>query len=116
MMETMPDPANARLSGDRAGSASGPTFSAADVDTRLIDIGLLLGVLQQVDGTPASGTIGVNFDWFSSAPSELVQFPERAEPLLDLINRLLNELGGPEPIDPVGTPYFGQRNWYPIPY
>src|SRR5688572_15510728 len=95
----------------------GPTFSADAIDTRLVDIGLLIGVLQQMSGTPTSGTIGVNFSWFSTALQQLAQFPERAVPLLDLLNRLLAELGGPDPIDPAGsTGAAADRNWYPIPY
>jgi hypothetical protein len=105
------------------GGSSGPTFPADQVDTRLIDLGLLMGVLQQISGTPSSGTIGVDFSWFhtgSNPPTspllQLAQIPERAVPLLDLLNGLLLPLGGPDPIDPPDSAWSGKRNWYPITY
>lgn len=105
------------LAGAPASGGTGPTFSADAIDTRLVDIGLLIGVLQQLSGTPTAGTIGVNLSWFSTTLSELAKFPERAAPLLDLLNRLLAELGGPDPIDPAGSAgAAADRNWYPIPY
>ncbi len=115
-MPTATDAASSFAHGQ--GTFSLPSFDGADVDPRVIDLGLLLGLLTSPSETPTDDATSVNTGWFDSIPSELAQIPQRATPLLDLLQRLLGglESSPPQPGEPDGTTASPPRIWYNIPH
>lgn len=100
------------------GTFSLPSFDGSDLDPRVVDLGLLLGLLTSPSETPTDATTSVNTGWFDGIPGQLAQIPQRATPLIDLLQRLLGGLQSatPQPGEPDGTSVTPPRIWFNIPH
>jgi hypothetical protein len=86
-----------------AANFSLPSFTAGQLNCGIaLDLALCIGLLTQ-----NGDSYSINTDWFSDPGTELLDFPTRAEPLIDLVNQLFNE-AFPNPVTING------QNWYPI--
>lgn len=93
-----------------------PAFNGADLDARIVDLGLLLGLLSSPSSSPTDPQTTVNAGWFGSIPAELAKIPQNAVPLLDLLQRLLSGLDTPQAAEPDGSTVSPVRLWFNIPY
>lgn len=82
---------------------SGVSFPVDAVDPKVKDLGLLIGLLQPLDGT----NLAVNLEWFEDPVSFLVKIPDRRD---DFLNLLRDFLGTPAEGTPDGADWFA-INW-----
>lgn len=79
------------------------SFPASEIDARLKDVGLLLGLLT----AEPNDELSVNFDWFSDPIPYLKNIPKDRD---DLLNLLRDLLGDPISDSPEGNAWY-QVNW-----
>jgi hypothetical protein len=79
------------------------------LDKRVIDIGLLIGLLTEASTSDPSPALSINKNWFSDPVSELLKCPTRLKGLLNVFSASFNPVEGTE-----YTLLDGGENWHSV--